>query len=195
MLLFDCYFGRCSKPSCDRCLFRPVRAIRLALKSRAMERCGDGAVDMAGSWETAEVPGKVDVSVPAPVVASAHAAALKEAPAATHGAASQHAPVTKHAMAKKRKRLLAPREEIAWYPIIKPELCNGCGDCKILCKPGVFEIGPPDPDPESVRRPKLVVAHPCNCLVLCTRCVPICTSGAIVMPRKEDFEHYVEYVD
>jgi NAD-dependent dihydropyrimidine dehydrogenase PreA subunit len=94
---------------------------------------------------------------------------------------------------KKRKRLLAPREEIAWYPTIKPELCNGCGDCKVLCKPGVFELG--EPDPAGICRPKLIVAHPYKCLVLCNRCVPICTSGAIIMPRQEDFEQFVEYVD
>jgi hypothetical protein len=25
--------------------------------------------------------------------------------------------------------------------------------------------------------------------------VPVCTSGAIVLPPKEDFEHFVEYLD
>jgi NAD-dependent dihydropyrimidine dehydrogenase PreA subunit len=103
------------------------------------------------------------------------------------------APVSKAASTKKRKRLLAPREEIPWFPTVKPELCNGCGDCKVLCKPGVFEPGPPDPT--GIHRPKLVVAHPYNCLVLCTRCVPICTSGAITLPPKEEFEHFVEYLD
>lgn len=97
------------------------------------------------------------------------------------------------APAKRRKRLTAPRQEIAWYPTIKPELCNGCGDCKVLCKPGVFGLG--EPDPTGIHRPKLVVANPYNCLVLCTRCVPICTSGAITLPDKADFEKYVEYLD
>jgi NAD-dependent dihydropyrimidine dehydrogenase PreA subunit len=94
---------------------------------------------------------------------------------------------------KKRKRLLAPREEIAWYPTIKPELCNGCGDCKVFCKPGVFELG--EPDPTGICRPKLIVAHPYNCIVLCNRCVPICTSGGITLPPKEEFERYIEYID
>jgi NAD-dependent dihydropyrimidine dehydrogenase PreA subunit len=165
MLVLDCFFGRCSKPSCDGCAFRLVRSLRLTLKSRAMERCEDSAVDNpAGSW-------------------------TKESEATSPGSASAQKPVE----TKKRKRLLVPREEIAWFPIIKPELCNGCGDCKVLCKPGVFEQGPPDPT--GVCRPKLIVANPYKCLVLCTRCVPICTSGAIVMPAKEDFEKYVEYVE
>ena len=143
---------------------RFVRSMRLALKSRKMDRCDDSAVDTAGSWK-------------------------KEEAITTVAKAS----VTNHAPTKKRKRLLAPREEIAWYPTIEPALCNGCGDCKILCKPGVFELGPPDPT--GVQRPKLVVGHPYNCLVLCNRCVPICTSGAIKLPRKEDFEKFVEYFD
>ena len=164
MLLFDCFFGRCEKPSCEGCLFRPVRALRIARKSRTMERCEDNAVDAPGSW------------------------AKPEAPAATAAVAAP-----KPETLKKRKRLLAPREEIPWFPTIKPELCNGCGDCKVLCKPGVFELG--EPDPTGIHRPKLVVGNPYQCLVLCTRCVPICTSGAIVMPPKEDFEKFVEYVD
>jgi NAD-dependent dihydropyrimidine dehydrogenase PreA subunit len=165
MLLLDCFFGRCSKPSCDGCGLRPVRSLRLALKSRAMDKCDDTAVDIADSW-VKEPAAKPEIKVPMPDNASS---------------------------ARKRKRLLAPREEIAWFPTIKPELCNGCGDCKVLCKPGVFELGPPDPT--GIHRPKLVVGDPYKCLVLCTRCVPVCTSGAIVMPRKEDFEHFVEYVE
>ncbi|NTV26316.1 MAG: ferredoxin family protein [Chlorobiaceae bacterium] len=164
MLVLDCFFGRCEKPSCDGCGLRMVRSLRLALKSRAMAKCDDSAVDTSGSWEKPEA-----------AVTTARVVQQKQE---TTG---------------KKKRLLAPREEIPWYPIIKPELCNGCGDCKVLCKPGVFELGPPDPT--GVCRPKLVVAHPYKCLVLCTRCVPICTSGAIVMPPKEEFEKYVEYVD
>jgi NAD-dependent dihydropyrimidine dehydrogenase PreA subunit len=165
MLVFDCFFGRCSKPACDGCLFQPVRSLRLLLKSRATEKCEDEAVELPASMETVQT-----VSLP--------------------GKTEAH---RKPETAKRRKRLLAPREEIAWFPTIKPELCNGCGDCKVLCKPGVFELGPPDPT--GVCRPKLVVGHPYQCLVLCTRCVPICTSGAITLPPKEEFERYVEYLD
>ncbi|NTW70398.1 MAG: ferredoxin family protein [Chlorobiaceae bacterium] len=164
MRVFDCLSGSCTRPSCDGCIFRPVRFLRLALKSRAIQKTDDTAEAPVGSWETQ----------------------------ATVTAAVRPAP-EKHAAPKKRKRLLAPREEIAWFPIIKPELCNGCGDCKVLCKPGVFELG--EPDPAGIHRPKLIVAHPYNCLVLCNRCVPICTSGAIILPPKHDFEKFVEYID
>lgn len=166
MLVFDCFSGRCSKPSCDRCIFRFVRSLRLALKSRSMH------LDEEASF-TSEASCDKPASLIRPVAGST-------------------AP-QKQDVKKRRKRLLAPREEIAWYPTIKPDLCNGCGDCKVLCKPGVFELG--EPDPTGIHRPKLVVGHPYNCLVLCDRCVPICTSGAITMPSKEEFEKYVEYVD
>ncbi|MFZ4802396.1 MAG: 4Fe-4S dicluster domain-containing protein [Chlorobium sp.] len=162
MLLLDCFFGRCAKPSCDGCALGLVRSLRLALKSRAMQKQENSSVAPVGSWEK---------------------------PVTLHHKPTPSKPDT----SKKRKRLLAPREEIAWYPVIKPELCNGCGDCKVLCKPGVFELG--EPDPTGICRPKLIVAHPYKCLVLCNRCVPICTSGAIVLPPKEKFEHFVEYMD
>jgi len=164
MLVLDCFFGRCSKPSCDGCALGLVRSLRLALKSRAMQRKEESCVASVGSWEPSET-------------------------GTLHPKPTLHKPD----IAKKRKRLLAPREEIAWYPVIKPELCNGCGDCKVLCKPGVFELG--EPDPAGIHRPKLIVAHPYKCLVLCNRCVPICTSGAIVLPNPADFEKFVEYVD
>jgi NAD-dependent dihydropyrimidine dehydrogenase PreA subunit len=164
MLFLDCFFGRCSKPSCDGCALRLVRSLRLTLKSRAMQKQEKLAVAPVGSWEKPEAVTPHD-----------------------------RTPQQKQDAAKKRKRLTAPREEIAWYPTIKPELCNGCGDCKVLCKPGVFELGAPDPT--GICRPKLIVAHPFKCLVLCTRCVPICTSGAIILPPKEEFEHFVEYID
>ncbi|NHQ59829.1 ferredoxin family protein [Chlorobium sp. BLA1] len=164
MRVLDCLSGSCTRPSCDGCIFRPVRSLRLALKSRAIKKSDETADAPVGSWERSEL---VTPTVrPTP---------------------------EKHTAPKKRKRLLAPREEIAWFPIIKPELCNGCGDCKVLCKPGVFELG--EPDPAGIHRPKLIVAHPYNCLVLCNRCVPICTSGAIILPPKEEFEQFVEYID
>jgi len=161
MLILDCFFGKCEKPTCDGCGLVAVRNLRRALKARTMD-ASDDASDEA--WKKA-VEQTLAGKAPAP---------------------NKSAPMRK-------KRLLAPREEIPWYPVIKPDLCNGCGDCKVLCKPGVFEIGPPDPT--GVQRPKLVVGHPYNCIVLCDRCVPICTSGAIVLPKKEDFEKYVEYLD
>lgn len=168
MLILDCFFGRCEKPSCDGCGLKPVRTLRIALKSRSMGGFDD---------EAASAP-DVDAAVRAALAGQSCPPKPEQKP---------------HAGKGRKKRLLVPREEIPWYPTIKPELCNGCGDCKVLCKPGVFELG--EPDPTGIHRPKLVVAKPYNCLVLCDRCVPICTSGAITLPPKEEFEKYVEYLD
>lgn len=95
----------------------------------------------------------------------------------------------------KKKRLLAPREQIAWFPTIDAEACNGCGECAEFCRPGVFGFGLPDADAEVVRRPKMQVANPYRCLVLCTRCEPVCPSGAITLPDIGEFGKYVEYVE
>ncbi|MEI6846729.1 MAG: 4Fe-4S dicluster domain-containing protein [Chlorobiaceae bacterium] len=91
---------------------------------------------------------------------------------------------------KKKLRLLVDRKEIAWFPVVDASVCNGCGDCEIFCKPGVFTPG----KQEGVQRPKMTVSNPDNCIVLCTRCQPRCTAGAITLPRPEDFERFVEYV-
>lgn len=95
----------------------------------------------------------------------------------------------------KKKRLLAAREEIAWYPTIDAELCNGCKECAEFCRPCVFALGSAEENAAVVKRPKMTVANPMNCLVLCTRCLPICPSSAITLPNPVDFEQYVEYVD
>ena len=96
---------------------------------------------------------------------------------------------------KKKKRLLVPREEIAWFPTIDATECNGCGECADFCRPGVFEPGSPEPDAVVVKRPKMRVANPYSCLVLCTRCEPVCPSGAITLPDPQEFGKYVEIVD
>jgi NAD-dependent dihydropyrimidine dehydrogenase PreA subunit len=95
----------------------------------------------------------------------------------------------------KKKRLLVPREQIAWFPTIESEACNGCGECADFCRPGVFGLGDPEDDAAVVRRPKMQVANPLNCLVLCTRCEPVCPSGAITLPEPEAFGKYVEWVE
>jgi NAD-dependent dihydropyrimidine dehydrogenase PreA subunit len=96
---------------------------------------------------------------------------------------------------KNRKRLLAPREEIAWFPTIDVSVCNGCGECADLCRPGVFKPGPPDASSSAALRPRMVVQNPYNCIVLCTRCEPVCPSGAITLPAAGAFEKFVEYVE
>ncbi|HHE07359.1 MAG TPA: 4Fe-4S ferredoxin, partial [Chlorobaculum parvum] len=58
-----------------------------------------------------------------------------------------------------------------------------------------FALGPAEENAAVVKRPKMTVANPMNCLVLCTRCEPVCPSGAITLPDPREFERFVECVD
>jgi len=94
---------------------------------------------------------------------------------------------------RRRRRLTVPREEIAWFPSIDPELCNSCLSCYDFCPKDVFASAKAE---EGLRRrPKMTVANPYSCIVLCSACVKICAAGAICFPDKKDFERYVEYLD
>jgi hypothetical protein len=46
-----------------------------------------------------------------------------------------------------------------------------------------------------IRKPKMTLDNPYNCLVLFTRCESVCPSGAITLPSRDAFEHFVGYVD
>ena len=94
---------------------------------------------------------------------------------------------------KRRRRLRVPREEIAWFPVIDTDLCNSCSSCYDFCPKDVFASAAVE---EGLRRrPKMTVANPYNCIVLCSACRKVCAAEAISFPPKEDFEHYVEYLD
>ncbi|NTU68331.1 MAG: ferredoxin family protein [Chlorobiaceae bacterium] len=95
----------------------------------------------------------------------------------------------------KKRRLLVAREEIAWFPVIDAESCNGCEACADFCRPGVFAPAAPEQDAVVARRSKMQVANPYDCIVLCTRCEPVCPSGAITLPDPRQFERYVEILD
>ncbi len=94
---------------------------------------------------------------------------------------------------KKKRRLTAPRELIDWFPVIDPDLCNSCLSCYDFCPKEVF--APAKAEEGLRRRPKMMVANPYNCVVLCSKCEYVCATGAISLPEKENFEQYVEYVD
>lgn len=94
---------------------------------------------------------------------------------------------------RRRRRLTVPREEIAWYPVIDPDLCNNCRSCLQYCPKSVFASS--KPVPQEGRRAKMMVVQPYECIVLCSACQKICASGAISFPLREDFERFVEYLD
>jgi len=69
-----------------------------------------------------------------------------------------------------------PRSEIAWFPSVNLERCNGCGDCVRHCKHDVFTVVSGKP----------VVAKPENCVVGCKACGWVCAVGAIKHPSKDE---------
>ena len=89
-------------------------------------------------------------------------------------------------MQTRRKRiLLVERDKIEWYPTIASNQCVSCKVCFEFCPKKVFAL--------DEKTGKAVVAHPYECVVLCSGCVPKCPNQAISFPRREDFEHFVRY--
>jgi len=58
-----------------------------------------------------------------------------------------------------------------WYPIIKEDLCVGCGTCVEFCPHGVYAKGE-DTVPQ--------VIAPENCVEFCRGCAKACPMEAIV---------------
>lgn len=75
-----------------------------------------------------------------------------------------------------------PRSEIAWFPIIDFERCDGCGDCVRHCKHDVF----------TVVNGKPVVAKAENCVVGCKACGWVCPIGAITHPTKNQLREMLK---
>ena len=89
-------------------------------------------------------------------------------------------------MQERRKRtLLVDRDKIEWYPTIDSEQCTGCKVCFTFCPKKLYSLD------EAGGKP--VVVQPYECVVLCSGCVPKCPVGAISFPKREDFEHFVQY--
>jgi len=70
-----------------------------------------------------------------------------------------------------------PREQVAWYPSIYPDRCDGCGACLAFCAYGVYDL-----DEASH---KAIVVDPFNCVVGCDACAKVCKRGAIRFPARE----------
>jgi len=75
-----------------------------------------------------------------------------------------------------------PRREIAWFPTINLERCDGCGDCVRHCKHDVF----------AVANGKPVASKPENCVVGCKACGWICPIGAITHPSKDNLKEMLK---
>jgi NAD-dependent dihydropyrimidine dehydrogenase PreA subunit len=74
-----------------------------------------------------------------------------------------------------------PREQIAWYPTVDEELCDGCGRCLRLCNTGA--LGPTDDH-------KVQVVDVFACIVGCSSCASLCKPGAIIFPPRSILDAY-----
>jgi NAD-dependent dihydropyrimidine dehydrogenase PreA subunit len=75
------------------------------------------------------------------------------------------------------KDMNIPREEIAWFPTIDEDLCTNCGVCIGFCAHDVYALN------DAQTR----VIAPFNCVVGCSGCETLCTTGAIRFPDMEEF--------
>jgi NAD-dependent dihydropyrimidine dehydrogenase PreA subunit len=72
------------------------------------------------------------------------------------------------------------REKFPWFPIIDAGTCRTDLQCLNFCPHDVFEW--------DIKTGRPVVAHPLRCLPGCQICVEGCTSGAISLPTKHEFQ-------
>ncbi len=72
------------------------------------------------------------------------------------------------------------RDKIPWFPIIDADACRADLQCLNFCPHDVFAWDPASGLP--------VVAHPLQCLPGCQICVEGCTTGAITLPTKREFQ-------
>jgi NAD-dependent dihydropyrimidine dehydrogenase PreA subunit len=72
------------------------------------------------------------------------------------------------------------RKKIPWFPSLDVDACRSDLVCLNFCPHDVFEW-----DSQSGRP---VVAHPLRCLPGCRICVEGCTTSAISLPTKHEFQ-------
>lgn len=70
------------------------------------------------------------------------------------------------------------REKIPWFPTIDYAKCDFCMECDKFCPHQVYE--------RREGEPKLVVAHPTNCVVFCRACAKTCGPDALSFPSKPE---------
>jgi NAD-dependent dihydropyrimidine dehydrogenase PreA subunit len=76
-----------------------------------------------------------------------------------------------------------PREKIPWFPTVDTDKCVGDQECVEFCKNEVFEWDAANGHP--------LVKNPYNCVVGCSACANICSSGAISFPSVEQIREVI----
>ena len=64
---------------------------------------------------------------------------------------------------------------MAWYPVIDPELCTQCRKCENFCLFGVYKFV----------NSKVIVDKPTKCKPYCPACARICPHSAVIFPKHE----------
>jgi NAD-dependent dihydropyrimidine dehydrogenase PreA subunit len=78
------------------------------------------------------------------------------------------------------------RNKIPWCPTIDYKKCMSCGKCEDYCKLRVYEL-------EEYEDKKIsVVKNPNSCVVLCTGCDAICSTGAIKHQSKKETHEIIK---
>ena len=83
----------------------------------------------------------------------------------------------------KRLVLSLPREEIHWNPTVDAGKCIGCEVCFHFCPHGVFRM----------ENSVAIVAHPSECVILCSNCMPRCAAQAIHFPPQKKYVEFLRY--
>ena len=79
--------------------------------------------------------------------------------------------------------LSLPRQEIHWNPTVDADKCVGCEVCYHYCPHGVYRM----------ENSVAVVAHPSECVILCSHCMPRCTAQAISFPPQKEYVEFLRY--
>jgi len=83
----------------------------------------------------------------------------------------------------RRLVLARPREEIHWNPTVDAAKCIGCEVCFQFCPHGVFIM----------QDGRATVAHPTECVILCSNCMPRCPAQAISFPPQKKYVEFLRY--
>lgn len=72
--------------------------------------------------------------------------------------------------------ITAPKEWVAWYPVVDQDRCVDCGKCADFCMFGVYHV----------EDKKVTVVKPSGCKTDCPACARMCPANAIIFPKSPE---------